>query len=238
MVSQDPSQQPLTATVAWDVADARDELRMGRGAKPVGHKLGWTSEAMRAVYGFADSNHGRLFDYMDLSDGRDLRLEELIDPLVEPEIAFRPTEALTGRSGPRTILQSGEWAVALEVVDPRWRRPFTWPENTADGSSAARFVVGPWRRLVDDPSALIVTMNTPAGSSSGRGAAVMGSPVTAVSWLLRSLEQRGQGLRPGDTVLTGGITPPVSVSAGDRVEVVSDALGTCSLQVTGEDNVG
>lgn len=214
----------------WTVAEERDAIRRARGATAIGYKLGWTSAAMRAQYGIAECNYGRLFDYMD-AGGQDLvDLSGLINPLVEPEIAFRPSGRLVGSDLADTPSLDGEWAVALEVVDPRWTKPFTWQDNTADGSSAARFVTGPWFTPVSDPAGWHVQLSWPGGQRSGHGAAALGSPVAAVAWLVKQLALRGDSLEPGSVVLTGGLTAPVPLVPGSPVRARSQELGTCQVK--------
>lgn len=229
-----PGAPSLSAGEAWAVADARDQLRRERGARAVGYKLGWTSEVMRSEYGISDSNHGRLFDYMDLGGAAVLDLTDLISPLVEPEIAFRARHQLGQGASAEDIRHGGDWAIALEVVDPRWRRPFTWVENTADGSSAARFLTGPWLSPVGDPADWAVHMTWTGGRLAGTGANALGSPVAAVAWLLDSLARTGDCLQPGAVVLTGGLTVPVALAPGVTVEATSDQLGRCEINVIRE----
>lgn len=219
----------LTAKDAWKVARARDARRRAVGLKQVGYKLGWTSEAMRRTFGISSPNYGSLWDYMAVRDS--VALQGLIHPKAEPEFAFRADSLLEGpRVTEADVLGSGVWAVAIEVVDPRWTSySFAWTDNTADGSSAARYCVGPWSVPSSRPADWRLTMRAGLSASSGGGEAALGSPALAVAFLVQTLHEAGEKLMPGMVVLTGGITTPVDLSPGLRVRVESPELGACEV---------
>lgn len=221
----------LTEDDAWGIAAARDGLRAERGEVCTGYKLGWTSEAMRQALGIGQPNFGTLWAYMRV-DGRVLDRARLIHPKVEPEFAFRAEAVLSGRAVTALdVTRAGRWAVALEVVDPRWTSyDFDWLDNTADGSSAAAYVLGDFRRARVELHRARLTMEAGDVSREGTGAATMGSPAEAVAYLVRQLHERGTALQPGMVVLTGGITAPVDLTAGLLVRVTSPELGSCELR--------
>lgn len=221
----------LTSTDAWSIAAARDRLRAERGEVRTGYKLGWTSEAMRRSLGVSEPNFGSLWAYMHVEDGL-LDLGRLIHPKAEPEFAFRAETTLAASDvTAEDVLAAGQWAVALEVVDPRWEAyDFDWLDNTADGSSSAAYAVGAFRPLQVPPERLRLTMHAGEVERQGMGQAAMGSPAEAVAYLVRQLHDRGAGLEPGMIVLTGGITAPVDLVAGLRIRVSCPELGSCVMR--------
>lgn len=221
----------LTKADAWDIATARDGLRVQRGASLTGYKLGWTSEAMRRALGIDEPNFGTLWAYMHVDDGV-LDTARLIHPKAEPEFAFLADMTLHGADvDAKVVAGAGRWAVALEVVDPRWiSYDFDWLDNTADGSSAAAYVVGPFHRKAVPPESLRLTMESGAVARSGSGEAAMGSPAEAVAFLVRQLHLREAALEPGMVVLTGGITAPIDLTPGLTVRVSSPELGSCAVE--------
>lgn len=44
----------------------------------------------------------------------------------------------------------------------------------------------------------------------------MGSPTSAVAWLVEQLAAEGAALEPGMIVFTGGVAAPFDVACGDR----------------------
>lgn len=219
----------LTEDEAWAVAAEVDRRRAERGRHHTGYKLGWTSAAMRQALGIDTPNFGSLWD--DMASVGTLAVSNLRHPKAEPEFAFRADLRLSGGEVEAADVQrAGRWAVALEVVDPRWESyDFTWLDNTADGSSAAAYCVGPFVTVDVPPEDLELTMAVDGEQRSGRGSAAMGSPAEAVAWLVRQLAARGAALEAGMIVLTGGITAPVDLRPGQRVEVSSPQLGPCRL---------
>lgn len=222
----------LSAEEAWAIAAEVDRRLVERGRLRTGYKLGWTSAAMREALGVDAPNFGSLWDDMAV-EGR-LDLSRLRHPKGEPEFAFLADRALAGSEVTAAdVVGAGRWSVALEVVDPRWESyDFTWLDNTADGSSAAAYAVGAFVGTDVAPEELALTMTWGGGQRSGRGEAAMGSPAEAVCYLVRELAARGESLQAGMVVLTGGITAPVDLERGLRVEIGSPQLGSCSVLCT------
>jgi 2-keto-4-pentenoate hydratase len=212
------AQEPLGLDTAYAVQRALTAARVARGARRVGVKLGYTSQVMREQMGIEAPNHGPLLDVMRIADGR--IPAALVQPRVEPEIALvlgadlRPVAA----------------HAALEVVDSVWLDyRFTLELNTADGSSAAGVVLGPplpFDRLDELPVRLSRNGET---VGQGTGAAAMGHPLRALEWLVSALGDDGDALRPGDVVITGGLTAAVPVEPGDSVEAVFGTTTTVGL---------
>lgn len=221
----------LTAADAWRIAAARDRLRAARGELHVGYKLGWTSEAMRRALGIDEPNFGSLWAYMQADEGI-LDLGRLIHPKAEPEFALLADALLAGAEVTSyDVVRAGRWAVAVEVVDPRWESyEFDWLDNIADGSSAAAYALGGFRRSAVSPERFRLTMEAGGVSSEGTGNAAMGSPAQAVAYLVGELHEHGSALQPGMVVLTGGITSPVDLEVGLTVRVTSPELGSCELR--------
>ena len=221
---------PISSSVAIDITDAYaiqragTDLRIARGEKVVGWKLGYTSLAMRAQMGIDQPNFGPLTHTMLLASN-DAVGPMLIQPRVEPEIGLRFANELSGEVTVDDVLGATEEAFAcLEVVDsvyPGYR--FRLEDNTADGSSAAQVVVGPALRRLDSLDAVTVTLrHNGADVGSATGAAASGHPAAGVVWLVAQLAQQGRQLRAGDIVITGGLTKAVPLEFGDRVEAVFD----------------
>jgi 2-keto-4-pentenoate hydratase len=230
LFSRDPS--GLSAEEAWAIAAEVDRRLVGRGRHRTGYKLGWTSNAMREALGIGAPNFGSLWD--DMATDGTLALSGLRHPKAEPEFAFLADRALSGSEvDAADVRRAGRWAVALEVVDPRWETyEFTWLDNTADGSSAAAYVLGQFAITDVAPEDLTLTMAWDGTQRSGGGRAAMGSPAEAVAYLVRELAQRGAHLEAGMVVLTGGITAPVDLERGLEIELSSPQLGSFSLLCT------
>ena len=230
LFSRDPG--GLSAEEAWAIAAEVDRRLIKRGRRRTGYKLGWTSAAMREALGIDAPNFGSLWD--DMATAGTLDLSRLRHPKAEPEFAFLADRSLSGSQvGAADVQRVGRWAVALEVVDPRWESyDFSWLDNTADGSSAAAYAVGKFVAAEVAPQDLALTMAWGGEQRSGDGRAAMGSPAEAVAYLVRELAERGAGLEAGMVVLTGGITAPIDLQPGLEIELSSPQLGSCSILCT------
>ncbi len=211
------AQEPLDLEAAYAVQGALTAARIARGARRIGVKLGYTSQVMREQMGIEAPNHGPLLDVMRIEDGR--MPAALVQPRVEPEIAL-----VLGAD-----LRPAAAHAALEVVDSVWLDyRFTLELNTADGSSAAGVVLGPALPF-DGLDALPVRLSRNGETvGQGTGAAAMGHPLRALEWLVSALRD-GDALRPGDVVITGGLTAAVPVEPGDRVDAVFGETTTVGL---------
>ncbi|MDO5682719.1 MAG: hypothetical protein Q4G46_07825 [Propionibacteriaceae bacterium] len=222
----------LSVDDAWAVARGRDQRRAARGEVRVGYKLGWTSAAMRQALGIDQPNYGSLWSQM-ATDGT-LSMATRIHPKAEPEFAYRPLRDLAGDDiTAEEVAEAGEWAVSLEVVDPRWNSyGFTFADNTADGSSAAAYAIGEFRSIDVAPEELRLTMRIDGDEErSATGADVFDSPAESVAFLVQSLAAENTPLRAGMIVLTGGATAPVDLKVGMVLEVESPELGACRLEM-------
>ncbi|MEO7370239.1 MAG: fumarylacetoacetate hydrolase family protein [Ilumatobacteraceae bacterium] len=221
---------PISSTVTFDLEDAYaiqragTELRLARGERVVGWKLGYTSLAMRAQMGIDQPNFGPLTDVMLLASDQSVS-PGLIQPRVEPEIGLRLARPLSGEVGVDDVLAAvGEAFACLEVVDsvyPDYR--FKMEDNTADGSSAAQVVVGPPLRRLDSLDAIdVVLRHDGVDIETATGSAASGHPATGVVWLVEQLARQDRWLHAGDIVITGGLTKAVRLDPGGHVEAVFD----------------
>ena len=86
----------LDLELAYAVQEAGVRLLTAAGERPVGFKLGLTSRAKQAQMGVAEPLYGELTDAMLLDVGEPLDTGQLIQPRVEPEIAFLLGAELAG----------------------------------------------------------------------------------------------------------------------------------------------
>lgn len=202
-----PTGPELDLAGAYAVQRALTARREARGARRIGWKLGYTSAVMRAQMGVDSPNLGPLLDTMVVPPGGAVP-GSLVQPRVEPEVGI-----VVGADG----RPAGARAV-LEVVDSVWRDyRFTLATNTADGSSAAGVVIGD--ALDGDLAALTVELwRDGVREASGTGDAAMGHPHHALDWLRDELAARGETLRAGDLVITGGLTRAIGLPPGGVVE--------------------
>ncbi len=211
-------------------------LRVAAGEQVVGWKLGYTSEVMRRQMGVDRPNFGPLTDAMVLPDGG-VVAAHLVQPRVEPEVAVRLARPLAPR--PEGVTRADVAAslatahACLEVVHSTWvDYRFTLEQNTADNSSAGQLVLGPELPLDALDEVEVSLADGTAELGCGRGADAFGHPLDAVAWLATQLSARGDELRAGDIVLTGGLTRAWPLEPGGRLTARFQPVGGEAVEVS------
>jgi 2-oxo-3-hexenedioate decarboxylase len=221
--------------LAYAVQDELLGRKLAAGQVRTGVKLGLTARAKQRQMNVTSPLTGFLTDAMVLPAGEPVPQDELIHPRVEPEIVF-----VLGRPllGPGVTAATALAAVervhgGIEVIDSRYRDfRFTLADVVADNASSARFVLGPvGRRPEDLDLALEACLLEVDGVvvDSATGAAVQGHPAQALALAANTLGARGITLEPGWLVLTGGLTPAVTIEPGTTVAAHFTSLGTVHL---------
>jgi 2-keto-4-pentenoate hydratase len=220
----------LTLDDAYLVQQELTALRLARGERVVGWKLGYTSVAMRTQMGIDAPNYGPLTDAMLLPSPARLPAGAL-QPRVEPEIGLRIGRRLAGPCTIPEVLAGCDAAVAvLEVVDSVWTGyRFRLEDNTADGSSAAWVVVGDELPLDDLPGIAVQLAADGAVLEASTGAAAGGHPAAGVAWLAEQLGARGLALEPGQLVITGGLTSARPLHPGQSLSATFTAAASSSV---------
>lgn len=226
----DPGAVPeLTVEEGYATQRAFTERRTEKEGPVAGYKIGFTNAAVQADLGVSEPSFGRVLRGTVRHDRR-VGTDRLIEPMVEPEIAFVLDEDLDGAADRLDVLAATRHVVpVLEVVDSRiegWE--FTAASAVADNSLAARLLPGDRlaateRDLALEAAELLVDGDRVA---TGTGAAVLGHPADAVAWLAGELPAHGETLRAGDIVTTGSMTEPVPVEAGNTVVARFGSLGS------------
>jgi 2-oxo-3-hexenedioate decarboxylase len=228
----------LSLDETYQIQDELIARKLASGQRVVGAKLGLTSRAKQQAMGVHEPLYAWLTDAMLLSFEEPLALGGLIHPRAEPEIAFHACERLAGPGvSAHDVLDATAWvAGAIEVIDSRYKDfRFTLPDVVADNASSARFVLGPRRVAPTFDLGLVGCLFERDGQlvASAAGAAVLGHPAEAVALLANWLGRRGRAIEPGWTVLSGGLTDAVALSAGSSVEATFGRLGRVGLRVAG-----
>jgi 2-keto-4-pentenoate hydratase len=137
-----------------------------------------------------------------------------------PVLAFVMSRDLAGAHVTTTdvLAATSSVAVGIECIDP------------ADGgrfvSASPVPVTGIDLRLIG-----VVLEHNGDVVATASGAAALGHPAASVAWLVRSLAGTGDGLRAGQVVLSGRLTPGVPVVAGDVVVASIDRIGSVELPI-------
>lgn len=220
---------------AYEAQRLSVQAKVDAGDPVVGAKLGLTSRAKQLAMNVSDPLYGKVTRSMLAPFGEAIELSELIQPRIEPEVAFLLGEDLEGAATVTEVLAATEAVfAALDVLDSRYRDyRFTLADVVADNCSAGKFLLGP-RALppteLPDLRLLGCVLRSDGDVvATAAGAAVMGHPAASVAWLVQRLGERGESLPAGSLVFSGGLTAPVPLRSGHSVTAEFDELGTVEV---------
>jgi 2-keto-4-pentenoate hydratase len=209
---------------AYAIQDAWTQLRLARGERVLGRKIGLTSRAMQEAAGVYEPDFGTLWSsrFIEARQGRaEIPHETFIQPRLEGEIAFLLGTALSGPdvTAEQALAATDALAVSFEVVDNRIiRKEFKLVDTVSDNASYGAYTLGPWSRALTRTDlrtlGMLISLNGEI-VVEGVGAASLGHPAKAVAWLANKLAEFGVGLEPGDVVLSGSLGRAVPVAKGD-----------------------
>ncbi len=222
---------------AYSVQAEGIRLRIARGEKVVGLKMGFTSEAKRRQMNLDSPVYGVLTDRMRIPAGGVFRMQGSIHPKIEPEIAFRTSKELRGRITREQALDACPVAfAAMEILDSRYVgfKYFSLPDVVADNSSSSMFVLSPNERPSRELDLLRLQMTMDVNGETVGSAlsnAISGDPLLSVVQLCALLDERGESIPAGSIVLSGAATAAHMMKAGDQVKLSVEGLGSLAISV-------
>ena len=231
---------PMTLGDAYALQTAVADLRVQRGERVVGYKVGCISPVMQAQLGLDRPIFGFVFETEIRLSGAVLNADEFDGLAVEGEFAVRMAcdvpDADWLRSHPREAIASGFAVIELHNYVFR-NMPHNAQELIGNNAIHAGVVMPPAEPELSDPSALIdasieVSRNGAAlGAANGR--ALPDGPFGSVVRVSEHLASLGRFLQRGQIVLTGSPLPLYRVTGGDRIEVRCDRSGTVVCSISG-----
>jgi 2-oxo-3-hexenedioate decarboxylase len=214
---------------AYRVAAAVHRLRMARGERPVGRKIGFTNRRIWDEYGVYAPIWGHVYDTTlhDLDAvAAGFPLGGLAEPRIEPEIIFGMSAAPHAAMDDQRLLECIEWvAHGFELVQsiyPGW--VFTAADTVAAYGLHGALLVGRRVPVAGDlarweaalPAFRIELACTGAPMEQGAGSHVLDGPLPALRHLLSVLEAAAEQppLRAAEIVTTGTLTRALPVEPG------------------------
>lgn len=226
---------PVDADRAYAVQTINTRFWEAQGRRIVGRKAGLTAKAVQIQLGVDQPDFGVLFEDMAVPDGGVLDPARTLQPKAEAEIAFVLGKDLPDPGTTAEMVADAVATVhaAIEIVDSRiadWK--ITFADTVADNGSSAFFVLGqdgkPLAGLDLFTCGMVMEING-AIVSLGAGAAALGHPLNAATWLAQTLARRGEPLKRGDVLLAGALGPMVALNPGDHVRAIVGGLGAASF---------
>lgn len=213
--------------------------RTGQAA-PGGFKIGATAQRMQDYLGLGGPAAGFMASGDLHRSGVMLRFADYVRPGVECELAVRlardlPPGACTREQAAEAV---GELVAAIELVENRYGdlAELGTPTLIADQVFHAAAVVGDagstdWRNLNLEalPGRIVVDGHM---RDQGVGADLMGHPLHSLAWLAGSaVAEAFGGLKAGQVVLLGSVTPPVWLTGPAIVTVEFAPLPPVQLRL-------
>lgn len=232
----------ITIEDAYAIQEAWVGLKLARGRRLVGHKIGLTSKAMQRFSNISEPDYGALLDDMMFASGDDLPANRFIEPRAEVELAFVLKDDLRGPDCTlEQVLAATDYMTpAIEIIDARIQR--TDPDSKitrkvfdtiSDNAANAAVVLGGKRfRPADVDLRWVAAILTRNGEieDTGVAAAVLGHPARGPAWLANKLHPHGVTLKAGEVILGGSFTSPIAGAAGDDFDIDYGPLGRISFR--------
>ncbi len=216
----------LTLEDGYAVQQAWTELKLARGQRITGRKIGLTSRAMQSAMRINEPDFGTLFDNQYIPNGARLKAADFCDPRIEVELAFILKKDLAGPdlSVADVLAATDRIVPALELIaarshriDPQSGYARTLFDTVSDNAAGAGYVLGECSIPLDAdlPWVGAVLSCNDTIEETGLAAGILGHPAQGIIWLARRFAAQGICLQAGQVFLAGSFTRPVVVKAGD-----------------------
>ena len=225
----------LTMVEGYQVQDELVSMFEGQGHQIVGYKCASTSVTAQEKMGISEPIYGKLFNIHQAFSDASLPADTFIQSFIECELAFIIRDSLSGPGlTAADVLAATDYIVAaFDIID---FRAIGWQvglgEALCTNVYARHFVLSEYKRDIDAldlPHLGITLYKNDEAVATATADAVMGHPARPIAWLVNKLAEHDRHLEPGQFALTGAITRPHPIAAGDRFEAVFQDLG--SLQI-------
>lgn len=211
-----------------DAYAIQERVVMGETASPLfGWKIAATSVAGQKHIGVDGPLAGRYIAERVVTSGGRIPFGNNHMKVAEVEFAFRLGKDLPPRDVPYTedevFAAVASLHPAIEIPDSRYDRFEVVGAEAliADNACAHWLCVG--EAMPEKWRSLDLTAFAPVGRIAGKadvqgkGSNVLGSPRTAMVWLVNELSTQGLTTHAGETVTTGTCLVPMAITAGDHV---------------------
>jgi len=233
-----PELAPRDEAAAYGAAAALQPLLARRLGPRVGHKIALTTPQMQKLVGFDRPCLGGIFaSTLHRGEAR-LKAADYVKLAVECEIAVRIGKPPAPPFTPERLADCVDAAMAaIEIVDDR-DAPYGKFDalhliayNAFNHGAVVAAPIADWRRvdLARLEGAMLID-GTEVGR--GKGADVMGHPLNALCFVAERLHAQGDGLKPGEVVLTGSVVTTKWPKPGQQVVARVDGLGEARLSVS------
>lgn len=212
---------------AYRVAAGVRELRIARGERTVGWKIGLTNASLWAEQGLKAPIGAPMYGTTVGQADRPCSIGRLFEPRIEPEIGLRlgctPAPDMSDAELLSCVDAVTHGFELVQSLYPGWRiRP---ADAVAAFGMHGLYRHGPFVPIDADraswgealSSFTIAILRNGEEMDRGKGSNVLGGPISALGQFVRELAKHpGHALQAGDIVTTGALTRVFPVAPGER----------------------
>ena len=241
--------QPFTARGALDLNQAYTvtsvlrEQREARGEVHVGRKIGFTNRTIWPIYGVDAPIWGDMWDrtVFDLAEVSEFTLDGLLEPRIEPEIAFCLARAPEPGMDDAALLDCCEWAAhGIELVQsPYAGWQFQTPDTICAGGLHGALLLGERRTVTPELLTQLrdfkcTLIRDGQELETGHSANVLDGPLNALGHLVELLfnDPTNPPLVRGEIITTGTLTDAYPINAGESWQTRLDCLDLMPVRIS------
>ena len=220
---------------------ATAELRVARGDRIIGYKVGCTSTTIRQQLGIDHSITGRLYDSESHSSSTKLSRHQFDHLAIEGELAVELSRPPVPEDFQNDRLNSVKLPECVSRIFPvielhnyvvRGKVP-TAGELIANNAIHAGFIRGDGilqeQFVVQEGSCSLQILVDDEIIADCKGAQLIQAIRSSLEWLLIHTKQNGEQLKAGQIVLTGSIPQLIPVQKNCRIKVETQPFGSVEV---------
>ncbi|WP_156290545.1 2-keto-4-pentenoate hydratase [Oceanobacillus salinisoli] len=221
----------LDEKTAYEVQDELIQKKITKHNEEIaGYKISMTSAETQAIANTHEPAYGTLLTSNLIKSKGSISLSNLFRPLVEPELLFFLTDDVSPDATEEEILNKSKIAAGLEIPDSRyidWFPNFSLADLLCDNTATGLVIVS---EPTDSPSfeelanINMELFHNGEKISEGNSSAVLGNPVSSVSWLVKKLASHHKVLKKGMVISSGTFISPLPLLAG-KYEATYSSVG-------------
>lgn len=210
---------------AYQIQELGIRHRLNQSELRIGYKMGLTSAGKRKQMNLDSPLYGELTNKMQVANQSIFDINGLIHSKIEPEIAFKIKNTLSGKITYQHAVDSiSEVCATMEILDSRYAqfKYFSMEDVIADNSSSSHFVCGPWMRFENPEQVMNAYLEMSVDHvvvQAGDAKEISGDPILSIVQLVHLLHENNRSLEANSIVLAGAATAAVELKPNQVIEL-------------------
>ena len=211
-----------------------DEKKRIFNSELAGYKISMTSSDTQAIANTHEPAYGRLLDYNIQTNKNEVKIDDLLEPLLEPELVFKLNEDLLSNVSFTEIIQKSSIHLGAEIPDSRyknWFPHFNLTDLIYDNAFVGKLVYSEESFKATEVAFEHINLRLFYNGElveEGASMNVLGNPLNSIVWLNKKLHNQGEKLEKGLFISSGTLTSPITLSEG-IYKLEFDKLGTMEI---------